>query len=103
MGDGRETAQDSGGNMNAMRYAVVIERGPESYGTYVPDLPGLIIVGGTEADVTANIREAVSLHLEGLRGTGPAHSRASDPGDDNRRRVSVPRDARVGVRDQLAR
>ena len=56
--------------MNGMRYAVVIERGPESYGAYVPDLPGVISVGETEADVTANIREAVSLHLEGLRELG---------------------------------
>lgn len=56
--------------MKLMRYAVVIERGPESYGAYVPDLPGVISVGESEAEVTANIREAVALHLEGLREMG---------------------------------
>jgi predicted RNase H-like HicB family nuclease len=70
VGHGSETSQNSGGNMKFMRYAVVIERGPESYGAYVPDLPGVISVGETEVEVTANIREAVALHLEGLREMG---------------------------------
>ena len=56
--------------MSTMRYAVVIERGVDSYGAYVPDLPGLISVGETEEEVMANIREAISLHLEGLRQAG---------------------------------
>lgn len=56
--------------MSNMRYAVVIERGPKGYGAYVPDLPGVISVGDTEAEVTANIREAIALHLEGLRESG---------------------------------
>jgi len=28
-----------------MRYAIVIEQGPGSYGAYVPDLPGCAAVG----------------------------------------------------------
>jgi predicted RNase H-like HicB family nuclease len=56
--------------MTSMRYAVVIEKGTDSYGAYVPDLPGVISVGDTEEAVTANIREAVILHLEGLREAG---------------------------------
>ena len=56
--------------MTSMRYAVVIEKGADSYGAYVPDLPGVISVGDTEEEVTANIREAVILHLEGLREAG---------------------------------
>ena len=56
--------------MTSMRYAVVIEKGTDSYGAYVPDLPGVISVGDTEEEVTANIREAVILHLEGLREAG---------------------------------
>ena len=56
--------------MNAMRYVVVIEKGADSYGAYVPDLPGVISVGESEEEVTANIREAVILHLEGLREAG---------------------------------
>lgn len=53
-----------------MRYAVVIEKGSRGYGAYVPDLPGLICVGDTEEEVTANVREAIELHLLGLRESG---------------------------------
>ena len=34
-----------------MRYAIVIEEGPTSYGAYVPDLPGCVTVGKTAAEV----------------------------------------------------
>jgi predicted RNase H-like HicB family nuclease len=53
-----------------MRYAVLIERGPKSYGTYVPDLPGCVAVGRTTAEVKKLITAAVPLHLEGLREDG---------------------------------
>jgi len=53
-----------------MRYAVVIERGPQGYGAYVPDLPGVISVGDTREEVVANVRDAMTLHLEGLREAG---------------------------------
>ena len=50
-----------------MRYAVVIEKGPTSFGAYVPDLPGCVAVGKTVAEVKKLIAEAVPFHLEGLR------------------------------------
>jgi predicted RNase H-like HicB family nuclease len=53
-----------------MRYAVVIEKGPTSYGAYVPDLPGCVAAGKSAAEVKKLIAEAVSLHLEGLREDG---------------------------------
>ena len=56
--------------MTTMRYAVVIERGPQGYGAYVPDLPGVISVGDTQEEVMVNVREAMTLHLEGLREAG---------------------------------
>ena len=52
------------------RYAVVIERGPASYGAYVPDLPGCVAVGETLDEVTELIREAIEFHIEGLRDAG---------------------------------
>jgi predicted RNase H-like HicB family nuclease len=52
--------------MVPMRYLVVIEKGPSSYGAYVPDLPGCIAVGSSEEDVSQRIREAIALHVEGL-------------------------------------
>ena len=53
-----------------MRYAIVIEKGPTSYGAYVPDLPGCVAVGKTSDEVRKLIVEAVPMHLEGLREDG---------------------------------
>lgn len=53
-----------------MRYLVVVERGPTSFGAYVPDLPGCIAVGETRDEVLASIQEAIELHLEGLKEEG---------------------------------
>jgi predicted RNase H-like HicB family nuclease len=53
-----------------MRYAIVIERGPTSYGAYVPDLPGCVAVGRSAAEARKLIAEAVPFHLEGLREDG---------------------------------
>jgi predicted RNase H-like HicB family nuclease len=50
-----------------MEFAVVIERGPTSYGAYVPDLPGCVAVAETEAEVRKLIREAIVFHLQGMR------------------------------------
>lgn len=49
------------------RYAVVIERGPTSFGATVPDLPGCVAVASSEAEVRHLIHEAIQFHLEGLR------------------------------------
>jgi predicted RNase H-like HicB family nuclease len=49
-----------------MQYLVVIEKGPSSYGAYVPDLPGCIAVGETRAEVTRLIHDAIEFHVEGL-------------------------------------
>ncbi len=53
-----------------MRYLVVVERGPTSFGAYVPDLPGCIAVGETREEVLASIHEAIEFHLEGLKEDG---------------------------------
>ncbi len=53
-----------------MRYAIVIEKGPSSYGAYVPDLPGCVAVGKTAAEAKKLIAEAVPLHLDGMREDG---------------------------------
>ena len=55
-----------------MKCAVLIEKGPNSYGAYVPDLPGCVAVGDTTGEVLQLIREAVDLHIEGLREDGLA-------------------------------
>ncbi len=53
-----------------MKYLIVIEKGPKSYGAYVPDLPGCVAVGDSKAEVKRLIREAISLHLEAMRDNG---------------------------------
>ena len=53
-----------------MRYAVVIEKAENSYSAYVPDLPGCIATGSTVEETEKLIREAIELHLEGLREDG---------------------------------
>lgn len=53
-----------------MRYLVVYERAKGNYSAYVPDLPGCIATGRTREQVEENIREAIDLHLAGLREDG---------------------------------
>jgi len=53
-----------------MRYMVVVEEGPTSFGAYVPDLPGCVAVGETRDEVLDLIKEAIELHIEGLRDEG---------------------------------
>ena len=53
-----------------MRYLVVVEEGPASFGAYVPDLPGCIAAGETKDEALVLIREAIELHLEDLKSGG---------------------------------
>jgi predicted RNase H-like HicB family nuclease len=53
-----------------MRYAVVIEKAGANYSAYVPDLPGCIATGSTVAETETLIREAIELHLSGMREDG---------------------------------
>lgn len=50
-----------------MRYAIVIEAAGENYSAYVPDLPGCVATGAAVEEVGSEIREAIRLHLDGLR------------------------------------
>jgi predicted RNase H-like HicB family nuclease len=52
------------------RYAIVIEKGATNYGAYVPDLPGCIATGATVEETEQLLREAIALHIEGLREDG---------------------------------
>ena len=46
------------------------ERGPTTWGAYVPALPGLGVAGETRTEVEQLIREATPFHLEGLAEDG---------------------------------
>lgn len=64
-----------------MRYTVVIEETPSGFSAYAPDLPGCVATGNTRSEVENTIREAIELHLDGLREDGlpapAAHSYAT--------------------------
>ncbi len=53
-----------------MRYAIVIEKGPENYSAYVPDLNGCVSTGLTVIEAEENIKEAISFHIDGLKEDG---------------------------------
>ena len=53
-----------------MRYLVVVEEGPTSFGAYVPDLPGCVAAGETRDEVLGLIREAIEFHIDGLKEAG---------------------------------
>jgi predicted RNase H-like HicB family nuclease len=53
-----------------MRYMVILEQGPTSYGAYVPDLPGCIAVGESQQEALELIQEAIEFHLEALKEEG---------------------------------
>ena len=55
-----------------MRYLVVLEQGPSSFGAYVPDLPGCVVAAATREEALTLIREAIEFHIEGLKQEGQA-------------------------------
>ena len=56
--------------MNAVRYAVVIEDAGGNFSAYVPDLPGCVATGATVVESEQAIREAIQVHLDGMREDG---------------------------------
>jgi predicted RNase H-like HicB family nuclease len=56
--------------MNTMEYAVIIAKTGTGYSAHVPDLPGCIATGRTLATTRKRMREALALHLKGMREDG---------------------------------
>ena len=53
-----------------MRYAVVIENAGDNYSAYVPDLPGCVATAATASAAHQSIREAIEVHIAGMREDG---------------------------------
>lgn len=49
------------------RYTIIIEKGEGNYSAYCPDLPGVVSAGETEEETAELMKEAIELHLEGLK------------------------------------
>jgi predicted RNase H-like HicB family nuclease len=54
----------------SIQYTVILEQGEKSWGDHVPDLPGCVAVASTREEALSLIREAIVLHIEGLREEG---------------------------------
>ena len=52
------------------RYAIVVEKAKSNYSAYVPDLPGCVATGKTVKETERRLREAIELHVQGLREDG---------------------------------
>ncbi len=50
-----------------MRYMVIVEQSSNSFGAFVPDLPGCIAVGSSKQEVLQRIQEAIEFHLEDIK------------------------------------
>ena len=53
-----------------MKYTVVIERTPNNYAAYVPDLPGCVASADTRKEVLKETRDVIAFHIEGMREDG---------------------------------
>lgn len=56
--------------MRMTEYLVIFEPTSTGYGAYVPDLPGCVSTGRTKRLAERNAKEAIELHLRGLRREG---------------------------------
>jgi predicted RNase H-like HicB family nuclease len=52
------------------RYAIVVEKAKKNYAAYVPDLPGCVATGPTAEETERRLREAIAVHIRGLREDG---------------------------------
>lgn len=53
-----------------MKYLVVVEKGSRSWGAHVPDMPGCVAVAKTRSEVLKLVKEAIEVHIEGLKAAG---------------------------------
>ena len=53
-----------------MKYTIVIEKSPNNYAAYVPDLPGCVATASTREELLEEIRDAIEFHIEGMRQDG---------------------------------
>jgi len=56
--------------MIPMQYLVIVEKSENGFGAYAPDLPGCIAAAASRGEVISLIREAIEIHIEGLRESG---------------------------------
>ena len=46
-----------------MTYTIRVEKGPNNYSAYSPEVPGCVATGKTRAEVARNLKSAIRFHL----------------------------------------
>ncbi len=67
LGQHHEAGRVERGVTRPVRYTIVIEESPRNYAANVPDLPGCVATGASEAETVREIHEAIRFHIESLR------------------------------------
>lgn len=52
------------------KYLIVIEKTANNLSAFSPDLPGCVATGVTQSEVEERMREAIRMHLDGMREDG---------------------------------
>lgn len=52
------------------KYLVIIEKAENNFSAYSPDLPGCVATGSTRDEVEERMREAIHMHIDGMREDG---------------------------------
>jgi predicted RNase H-like HicB family nuclease len=59
-------------NMAIRYYPAILERAPDGFGVFFPDLPGCVSHGDTAEDAAAQAEAALAMHLRGMIEDGDA-------------------------------
>jgi len=59
-----------------MKYTVILKKGRDAWGAYVPDLLGCAVIAETEQQASELIREAIKLYLEDPKNKGSSGTSA---------------------------
>jgi predicted RNase H-like HicB family nuclease len=66
-----------------VKLLIVVEETASGFSAYSPDVPGCIATGATREEVEQHMKEAVALHLDGMREDGlavpPPHAYVTRP------------------------
>lgn len=54
------------------KYLIVIEKMPNNFSAFTPDLPGCVATGSTQTEVEERMRGAIRMHLDGMHEDGIA-------------------------------
>jgi len=54
------------------KYLIVIEKTPNNLSAFSPDLPGCVATGATKDEVEDRMRDAIRMHIAGMREDGLA-------------------------------